>query len=129
ARRRDGLGAGVALPRGRAPRRVPRRAPPLRGADPRPLPRRTRAVGAPLRPRRGRRCAPLPVGGELGVHVAAAGPRHGRARRPVLRAARRRDQGLLDPGVSQPPYGTGSEGAKREYATAVSLVSSSTLAP
>ena len=39
ARRRDGLHARVALPRGRAPRRDPRRAPALRGAGARALPR------------------------------------------------------------------------------------------
>ena len=37
-----------------------------------------------------------PLGGELGVHLAAAGPRHRRARRPLLRAARRRDARLRD---------------------------------
>ena len=83
ARRRDGLHARVALPRGRAPRRDPRRAAPLRGALARALPRGRRGGRAPHRPRRRRRGAARPLGGELGVHVARAGPRHGRARRPL----------------------------------------------
>ena len=52
ARRRHRLRPGVALPRGRAPRGVRRRAAPLRGADPRAAPRGARARRPPLRPRR-----------------------------------------------------------------------------
>ena len=40
--------------------------------------------------------APLPLGGELGVHLAAAGRRHRRARRPDLRRAARRHARLRD---------------------------------
>ena len=56
-----------------------RRAPPLRGAGPRPLPRRGRGQRAAHRPRRRDRRAALPLGGELGVHLAAAGRRHRRS--------------------------------------------------
>ena len=42
-----------------------------------------------------RRAAPA-LGGELGLHLAPARPRHRRARRPLPRAARRRDARLLD---------------------------------
>ena len=43
-----------------------------------------------------RRRAALPLGRELGLHVAAAGPRHGRARGPLLRAARGRHARVRD---------------------------------
>ena len=72
ARHRDRLRAGVAVPRGRAARGVRRRAPPLRGAVPRALPRGPRARRAAHRPRRRDRGAARALGGELGVHVAAS---------------------------------------------------------
>ncbi len=53
ARRRHRLRPGVALPRGRAARRVRRRAAPLRGADPRRSSARARELGElRIRPRR-----------------------------------------------------------------------------
>ena len=64
-----------------------RRAPPLRGADPRPLPRRRRAQRAAHRPRRRdrRRCSSSrpPTGPTRGCGPAR---RHRRARRPPRRA-------------------------------------------
>ena len=72
ARRGDGVDARVALPRGRAARGVRRGAPAVRGADPRPVPRGRRARRAAGRPGRRGRSAALPLGGELGVHLAAA---------------------------------------------------------
>ena len=57
---------------GRAARAVRRRAPPLRGAHPRPLPRGRRGQRAAHRPRRRDRRAALPLGGELGLHLASA---------------------------------------------------------
>ena len=101
ARRRHRLRPGVALPRGRAARGVRRRAAPVRGADPRAAPRGPRPRRAALRPRRRRRRAAPALGRELGLHVAAARPRHRRARRPLLRAARRRHARLLDAGVTR----------------------------
>ena len=78
--------------------RVRRRAAPLRGADPRALPRGPRAGRAAHRPRRGVAALPLPLGRELGLHVAAAGPRHRRARRPLLRPALDGMRGYSTPG-------------------------------
>ena len=54
ARHRDRLHPRVAVPRGRAPRGLRRRAPPLRGAVPRALPRGPGARRAAHRPRRRR---------------------------------------------------------------------------
>ena len=58
-------------------------APALRGALAGALPRGRGVRRAPHRSRRGRRDAARPLGGELGVHVARAGARHGRARGPL----------------------------------------------
>ena len=66
ARRRDRVHARVALPRGRAARGDPRRAPPLRGALPRALPRGPRARRAAHRPRRRDRRAAHALGARTG---------------------------------------------------------------
>ena len=78
--------------------RVRRRAAPLRGAVPRALPRGTRARRAAHRPRRRHRRAARALRRELGLHVAAAGRRHRRARRPLHGAAPRRHARLREPG-------------------------------
>ena len=62
-----------------------RRAPPLRGAHPRALPRRGRGQRAAHRSRCRDRRAALPLGGQLGLHLAAPGLEHRAARRPALR--------------------------------------------
>ena len=56
----------------------------------------SRATSAPTSTRR--RDAARPLGGELGVHLARAGARHRRARRPLHRDPRRRRSRLRDPG-------------------------------
>ncbi len=72
------------------------RAAALRGAGPRALPRGARARRAAHRPRRRDRGAAHALGGELGLHVAPARARHGRARGPLLRGADRRHSRLRD---------------------------------
>ena len=52
------------------------------------LPRGRRAERAAHGPRRQRGGAALPLGGELGLHLAPAGSRHRRPRGPLLRPAR-----------------------------------------
>ena len=79
------------------------RAPALRGAPARPLPRRARARRAAHGPRRGRGGAARALGRQLGVHLARAGPGHRRAGRQLRGDPDRRDPRLLDAGSSSLP--------------------------
>ena len=56
---------------------------------------------AAQRPGRRRCDAARPVGGELGLHLAGARPRHGRARRPLHGDPGRRYPRLRDPGLAR----------------------------
>src|SRR5436190_859446 len=96
ARGGDGVRAGVAVPRGRAARRDPRRAPTLRGAHPRTLPRGPRARRPAHRSRRRDGRAAGALGLELGLYLAPTGSRHRRAGRPLLCAADGRHARLRD---------------------------------
>ena len=63
--------------------------------------REGRELSSSARPRRVR-CRPAPaLGRQLGLHLAAAGPQHRRAGRPLLRAARRRHARVLHARVTR----------------------------
>ena len=100
ARRGDGLRPGVEVPRGRAARaRSSRSAAATRSASASCSARgASRASSAPIWTKRRR--APLPLGGQLGLHLAEAGGRHRCPRRPAVRALGRRHARLFDASLS-----------------------------